>query len=171
MLSAADQLAVFIASFKLVEIFSISLTIVGFLDGSPRWGIIPRNRESNGRTITPNCISCCTRPFPKDLLPTMVPLSLSCKAPATISLAEAEAAFDQDKDVSVFEVTFSRGKGLVYFAFLVLGEKRSICPSSKNSSTIWLATCMYPPGLCLKSRTSFFIPSSRKSVKADLNSS
>ena len=31
----------------------------------------------------------CTNPFPKERLPTIVPLSLSCIAPAKISLAEA----------------------------------------------------------------------------------
>jgi hypothetical protein len=32
----------------------------------------------------------CTKPFPKDLRPTIIPLSLSCIAPAKISLADAD---------------------------------------------------------------------------------
>ena len=39
---------------------------------------------------SPKSISCCTSPFPKERRPTIVPLSLSCKAPARISDAEAE---------------------------------------------------------------------------------
>ena len=36
-------------------------------------------------------ICSCTKPFPKERRPMMIPLSLSCKAPATISLALADS--------------------------------------------------------------------------------
>ena len=99
----------------------------------------------------------------------MVPLSLSCKAPATISDAEAEFS-----SIKTYSFPFSKAPSFV-------AKYSSICPllflvntisasSSKNSSTMLLAMSINPPPFPLKSSTRSSIPKLVSFVKAVVNS-
>ena len=101
--------------------------------------------------------SSCTNPFPKDLLPTIIARSLSCKAPANISLAEAEYAL-----ISTTVFVFSNKPpefDLYICSPLFLPFVFSIIsPPFKNSSAMSVAAVKTPPPLFLKSSTNFVIP-------------
>ena len=93
-----------------------------------------------------------TEPFPKVFSPTKIALLWSCKAPLTISEAEAEPSFTRTtKGKSVFVPNLLASNFSSSVTSLPFCE--TITPFFTNRSTTPIAWFKRPPGLFLKSRT------------------
>jgi hypothetical protein len=94
---------------------------------------------------------------------------LSCNAPATISLADAEFSFIKTNTLPFSKSPLSVAKLFSMFPRLFLVNKISLL-SSKNSSTICSAIPKKPPGLSLKSKAISVAPAFNNLSKPFLNS-